>query len=123
MKETVEDHVLPGRNIAPQPGFPHAPIDWSPTDAESTARQEHLTLGDEHWQVIRALQDYYARHGEDGGIQVRELHDALNERFHARGGLKHLYEILPGGPVAQGARLAGLTAPTGAVDKSFGSVV
>jgi hypothetical protein len=28
---------------------------------------------------------------------------------------------LPGGPVAQGCRIAGLTAPAGVTDKSFGS--
>jgi tRNA 2-thiouridine synthesizing protein E len=53
---------------------------------------------------------------------VRELHDALDERFHARGGIKFLYEQFPGGPIAQGCRFAGLQAPAGAADKSFGSV-
>jgi len=34
----------------------------------------------------------------------------------------YLYQIIPGGPVAEGCRLAGLSVPAGAVDKSFGSV-
>lgn len=42
--------------------------------------------------------------------------------FHALGGLKFLYKMLPGGPVAQGCRLAGLKVPAGAKDKSFGSL-
>jgi tRNA 2-thiouridine synthesizing protein E len=33
-----------------------------------------------------------------------------------------LFEIIPGGPVAQGCRLAGLKPPPGSVDPSFGSV-
>ena len=53
---------------------------------------------------------------------MRVLHDALDEKFHVKGGMKVLYEMFPGGPVAQGCRLAGLEAPAGAVDKSFGSV-
>ena len=53
---------------------------------------------------------------------MRELHDALDEHFHAKGGMKFLYTVLPGGPVAQGCRLAGLTPPAGSVDPSFGSV-
>ena len=52
---------------------------------------------------------------------MRQLHDALDERFHAKGGLKYLYEVFPGGPIAQGCRFAGLKPPAGAADKSFGS--
>ena len=102
--------------------FPRAPAQWTPADAVEIAQQEHLELGDEHWEAIRALQDYFARHAETPGINKRDLHDALNEKFHVRGGLRHLYEIFPGGPVAQGCRLAGLKPPEGAIDKAFGSV-
>lgn len=104
------------------PNFPHAPEGWTREAAVETAQRENLTLTDEHWDVVRALQEYFAKHTEPP-INLRELHDALDERFHTRGGLKHLYQILPGGPVAQGCRLAGLKAPAGAEDKSFGSVV
>ncbi|MEN8176928.1 MAG: TusE/DsrC/DsvC family sulfur relay protein, partial [Pseudomonadota bacterium] len=73
----------------------------------------------EHWEMLRALQEYFARNDQPN---VRELHDALDEKFHSRGGLKRLYVLFPGGPVAQGCRLAGLEAPAGATDSSFGSV-
>jgi len=63
----------------------------------------------------------HARHEEDT-INIRELKDALEEAFHREGGLRYLHRLFPGGPVAQGCRLAGLVAPPGAVDKSFGSV-
>jgi len=46
----------------------------------------------------------------------------LNEKFHTRGGLKFLYTLFPGGPVAQGCRLAGISAPPGSTDQGFGSV-
>ncbi|MGB5339763.1 MAG: sulfite reductase, partial [Gammaproteobacteria bacterium] len=36
--------------------------------------------------------------------------------------LKYLYTLLPGGPVAQGCRLAGLEPPAGSQDAGFGSV-
>jgi tRNA 2-thiouridine synthesizing protein E len=55
-------------------------------------------------------------------MNMRELHDALDEKFHPQGGMKYLYKLFPGGPVAQGCRLAGIDVPAGAVDKSFGSV-
>ncbi|MCK7496212.1 MAG: TusE/DsrC/DsvC family sulfur relay protein [Comamonadaceae bacterium] len=86
------------------------------------AQQDNLKLGEEHWAVVRALQEYFARH-DPKGINTRELHDALDEKFHAMGGIKQLYRILPGGPVAQGCRLAGLAAPAGASDKGFGGTM
>jgi tRNA 2-thiouridine synthesizing protein E len=109
------------RDFAPEPDFPQAPLGWAPKDAQEAAEREGLTLTDEHWEAIRALQTYYARH-EGRSINMRELHDALDEKFHVRGGIKRLYEILPGGPIAQGCRLAGLKAPFIATDLSFGSV-
>ncbi|HEC06486.1 MAG TPA: sulfite reductase, partial [Thiolapillus brandeum] len=34
-----------------------------------------------------------------------------------------LFSLFPGGPIAQGCRLAGLDMPRGAVDQGFGSIV
>ena len=51
----------------------------------------------------------------------RLLHDALNEKFHHKGGLGYLYRLLPGRPIAQGSRLSGLEVPAGSVDQSYGS--
>ena len=101
--------------------FPHAPEGWTPEFALEAARAESLELGDDHWDALRALQEYFARQ-EVPSINLRELHDALDEKFHRRGGIKLLYRLFPGGPIAQGCRIAGLKAPAGAVDKGFGSV-
>ena len=100
--------------------FPSAPEQWTPDFARRTAAEYEIDLDDDHWMVIRALQEYYTR--RDGRVNVRELLDALEEKFHSKGGLKYLYRLLPGGPVAQGCALAGLQPPAGAVDKGFGSV-
>jgi tRNA 2-thiouridine synthesizing protein E len=119
MSESINRVINPATSTSTDPSFPNAPEGWTRESAEQAAREEGITLDEDHWIVIRALQDYFASHEH---ANVRELHDALDERFHAKGGIKHLYEVLPGGPVAQGARLAGLHAPPGAEDKSFGSV-
>ena len=102
--------------------FTYAPADWTPEDAINVARQEGVELSDDHWAELAALQEYYSRHEYDH-IHVRELSDALDEKFHAKGGMKYLYSLFPKGPIAQGCRLAGLQMPAGAVDKGFGSVV
>ena len=100
--------------------FPHAPPDWTRESAVAAAKADGIVLDPDHWEAIGALQAYFATQDK---TNIRALHDALEERFHARGGLKYLYEAFPGGPVAQGCRFAGLQPPAGAADKSFGSVV
>jgi TusE/DsrC/DsvC family sulfur relay protein len=116
--ETMNEILNPG-SVQRDPAFPNAPDDWTRGSAEEAARADKIELTDDHWSAIKALQGYFARRERPN---VRELHDALDEAFHAQGGLKYLYGIFPGGPVAQGCRFAGLQAPSGAADKSFGSV-
>ena len=110
------------RQSVSDPGFPHAPLDWTREDAMEVARKEGLTLTEDHWETIRALQAYYASHEDEATINLRNLHDALDEHFHQQGGLKFLYTLFPGGPIAQSCRLAGLRAPFIASDRSFGTV-
>lgn len=104
------------------PDFPHAPLEWTRDEAKRIASAEGLELTNDHWDVVRALQNYYAHHADDTVINLRDLHDALDECFHENGGLKYLYTLFPGGPIAQSCRLAGLKAPFMATDRSFGSV-
>jgi tRNA 2-thiouridine synthesizing protein E len=101
------------------PDFPQAPPDWTRETAVAAATADGIELGADHWEAIGALQAYFAGQGKPN---MRQLHDALEERFHSRGGLKYLFEAFPGGPIAQGCRFAGLQPPAGATDKSFGSV-
>lgn len=112
---------ITGAGPGGDPRFPHAPAEWTRALAEENARREGLEPGEDLWEAVRALQEYWARHALTA-VNLRELHDALDEKFHHKGGMKYLYQLLPGGPVAQGCRLAGLRAPAGAVDKGFGSV-
>ncbi len=122
MNDANQNYIRPGYETQPIPDFPHAPSDWSRKKAEELAQTEGLTLTEEHWQVVRALQDLCARN-EEPAMNTRELHDALDEHFHPEGGIKYLYELFPKGPLAQGCRLAGLQPPAGAQDKGFGSAV
>jgi tRNA 2-thiouridine synthesizing protein E len=98
--------------------FPHAPHNWDINLATEIAKKDGIDLCDDHWDLIMALQEYYSKVEHP---KLRQVKDALEEKFHSRGGMKYLYQIIPGGPVAQGCRLAGLDVPAGAIDKSFGS--
>jgi tRNA 2-thiouridine synthesizing protein E len=104
-----------------KPEFPFAPDAWEQGDAEKIAADEGIEMSPDHWLMLRCLQEYFAKH-EESELKIRELKDALDEAFHQKGGIKYLHRLFPGGPIAQGCRLAGLPVPAGAVDKSFGSV-
>jgi tRNA 2-thiouridine synthesizing protein E len=119
MADSMKEILNPGAARKASPAFPHAPADWDETVAVEVADKEDLSLEAHHWQLINALQGLFAR---NAAPTARQLHDALDEEFHALGGLKFLYKLLPGGPVAQGCRLAGLQAPASAENTSFGSV-
>lgn len=99
--------------------FPNAPHNWSIDDAEAIAKADGISMTDDHWQLVGALQEYYKKVEHP---KLRQVKDALDEKFHSQGGLKYLHQIVPAGPVAEGCKLAGLEIPAGAVDKSFGSV-
>lgn len=98
--------------------FPNAPANWNIDSASSTAKADGINLSDDHWELIQALQEYYRKVEFP---KLRQIKDALDEKFHSRGGMRYLYKIIPNGPVAEGCKLAGLNIPAGAIDKSFGS--
>ncbi len=102
--------------------FPHAPSDWEPSDAEDLANEYGISLNDDIWDLISALHWYFKSHDKND-LNRREITDALEEKFHSRGGMKFLYKLLPKGPVSQGCELAGIKIPAGNIDPSFGSVV
>ncbi len=119
MSESINQHIHPESARSREVLFPYAPEGWTSADAEVQASKENIVMEETHWRTIIALQEYYTKHQH---VQMRELHDALDEKFHIDGGMKYLYSAFPGGPVAQGCRLAGLPVPAGSADPSFGSV-
>jgi len=111
--------VHPGVETESNPSFRDAPESWTPARARALAVEAGLKLTEDHWEVIRVLQGCYK---DEVSPRIRLLRDALEARFAGKGGMKYLFGILPGGPIAQGCALAGLKPPAGAKDSSFGSV-
>jgi tRNA 2-thiouridine synthesizing protein E len=93
---------------------------WSEDLARHAARTEGLELSDEHLDVICYLREHFAECGP--AANARALLRSMEEAYVERGGRKYLYTPFPRGPVTQGCRLAGLPAPAGNLDLSFGSV-
>jgi TusE/DsrC/DsvC family sulfur relay protein len=116
---TMYSIMHPGVELQSEPDFRDAPEGWTRAHARKLAAEAGLKLTEDHWEVIRVLQGCYK---DEVSPRLRLLHDALEARFAGKGGMKYLFGILPGGPIAQGCALAGLKPPAGATDVSYGSV-
>jgi tRNA 2-thiouridine synthesizing protein E len=89
-------------------GYLINPAQWSEAFTRAEAAAEDLTLGKEHWEVIRYLRDHYSRHGTQASVRdmIRYFRQAWDTE---RGSSRHLHRLFPrGGPQKQGNRLAGL---------------
>ena len=89
-------------------GYLVDPADWTEAFAKALAVSEGLTLGDEHWEVIRFLREHYADRGSQAS--VRDMIRHFRKVWDAeRGSNRYLHRLFPrGGPQKQGNRLAGL---------------
>lgn len=94
--------------------------EWTEDKARSTAKSMGIDLTNAHWEVIRFLRVHF----ENVGANLPPAHEfsqTLDERFKDKGGLRFLYELFPGGPLNQGGKIAGISVPANASNKSFGS--
>jgi len=93
---------------------------WSPLIANRLSEEAGLTLEEDHWAVIYCLREHFRKLGPDW--TARQMTRVLDKDFAAAGGRRFLYALFPGGPLAQGCKLAGLPLPQGTLNRSFGSV-
>ena len=96
-------------------------IDWDIDKARTLAKEEGISLEEDHIAVIEYLRQTYEKHGPIR--HARTLTQALEARFAGKGGLKYLYTLFPSGPVTQGCRFAGIPEPGDSVNPSFGTSV
>lgn len=83
---------------------------WDRDFANAMAERDHLTLTDEHWQVIEFLRDYYQE--TDTAPAMRIFLKALKSVFGPdQANSRNLYRLFPYGPAKQAAKYAGLPKP------------
>ncbi len=93
---------------------------WTHEFAEERAKEEGVTLTDEHWDVIHFLRNHYRENGPmTSGPRLLRM---MEERYSAQGGGKYLFGLFPRGPVNQASTIAGLPLPAYSRERSFGSV-
>ncbi len=87
---------------------------WSPELAIQIAAEEDIEMGDDHWEVVNFLRDYYEEYQIAPAVRV--LTKAIKKSLGAdKGNSKYLYELFPYGPAKQACKIAGLPKPTGCI--------
>lgn len=83
---------------------------WTPDIAAAMAKNEGLTLTDEHWAVITLMRDFYGQYNTSpvGKLLKKHIRRKLGEEFASD---EHLDALFPNNVLIQGTRLAGLPVP------------
>ena len=88
-------------------GYLVEPQDWTEDIARTIAAEEGITLGDEHWTVIRFMRESYA----EKQITPDARH-AIKHLSQTHGtGRDRLFELFPYGYVQQACKIAGMKKP------------
>lgn len=81
--------------------------DWDENWAEYASGNEDIELTEEHWRVISALQEYYAKNGIPPMVRLIARLTGFK--------LKYIYELFPSGPGRGACKIAGLGKPHGCI--------
>ena len=92
---------------------------WNRAKSQHRADSEGIQLSNEHWAVLSNLRKRYLNTGLPR--HARYLSEALVNDYTAKGGMKYLRHLFPGGPITQGSRFANLPTPPDATNASHGS--
>jgi len=82
------------------------PGDWNEEIAVQLARQEKISLTQEHWQVIGFIRDWHADHGV--APSARDVAAFMKAIKAPR---NFLYTLFPYGYVQQACKIAGMKKP------------
>lgn len=91
-------------------GYLVEPRDWTEELAEAFARQESISLTEDHWDVIRFMREFYEEHqvAADARYVIKHLSDRLGP-----GSRNKLFQLFPYGYVKQACKIAGMKRPRG----------
>ena len=88
--------------------------EWFPGVASVMAEIDEVEMGDDHWDIINFLREYYEEYQIAPAVRV--LTKAVAKKLgKEKGNSKYLYQLFPYGPGKQACKFAGLPKPTGCV--------
>ena len=87
---------------------------WNEELAVLIAQDENIEMGDDAWEVVNFLRNYYEEYQIAPAVRV--LTKAIKKKLGPeKGNSKYLYELFPYGPAKQACKIAGLPKPTGCI--------
>lgn len=88
-------------------GFMVDPNAWTPEIGQAIAEAVGISLTDRHWVVINFARQEFAAKGEAPTLRRITKTTDVNT--------KEIYQLFPGGPAKNAARISGLGKPTGCI--------
>lgn len=102
----VEGRVL----ATDQLGYLLNPSDWTSAVAEALAAREHITLGPDHWSMVRFVRDWYEE--RQAVPEARWLLKAMKQELgEEKGTRRYLHRLFPHGYGPELCKIAGMTMP------------
>jgi tRNA 2-thiouridine synthesizing protein E len=106
MEIIIDDKVI----ATDKEGFLKNLSDWSEKIAEKLAENEDIKLSENHWEIIRAVRNYY--HTFDLSPEMRPLVKYIAQEFgKEKGNSIYLMQLFPGSPAKLSSKIAGLPKP------------
>lgn len=89
-------------------GYLIEPSEWNEGVAATLAEEIGIELGEDHWDAIRFMREYYEEHrvSADARHVIKHI-----EQRHPGQGHKRLFELFPYGYPAQACKIAGMKRP------------
>ncbi len=100
--------MIAGKNVeVNDEGFMTNPAEWTKEIAVEIAREEGITLTDNHWKVIDFARQSAVKSGAAPTLRTITSNAGVNT--------KELFTLFPKGPAKKVARISGLGKPEGCV--------
>jgi TusE/DsrC/DsvC family sulfur relay protein len=100
--------TLAGKTVdVNEEGYMTNPSQWTKEIGEEIAKQEGITMTENHWKVISHLQNFFKENGTMPSIRTLKNSGVVPT--------KELYDLFPGGPLKKSSKIAGLAKPESCV--------
>jgi tRNA 2-thiouridine synthesizing protein E len=92
-------------------GYLVDPDDWDEETARALAAEEDITLGDEHWRVVKFMREYYADRRLPPDVRHVVEHLATTHGYGRKEAKDLIFRLFPHGYVRQACKIAGMRRP------------